>query len=58
MEWAKNKGMTRLGLTVIKNNKKAFHLYRKLGFSLEGEKINSLMINGRPMNEYYMYKLL
>lgn len=57
-DWAKDVGITRLGLTVIKDNTKAFNLYRKMGFVLEGEKVHSLMINGEPVNEYYLYKLL
>lgn len=57
-EWAKSRGISRLELTVIKDNIKAFSLYRKMGFVLEGEKVNSLMINGKPVNEYYLYKLI
>lgn len=57
-DWAKEVGITRLGLTVIKDNTKAFNLYRKMGFVLEGEKVHSLMIDGEPVNEYYLYKLL
>jgi RimJ/RimL family protein N-acetyltransferase len=56
--WAKEVEITRLELTVIKNNTKAFDLYRKMGFILEGEKVHSLIINGQPVNEYYLYKLL
>lgn len=57
-EWAKEVEITRLELTVIKDNVKAFNLYRKVGFILEGEKVHSLIINGKPVNEYYLYKLL
>lgn len=57
-EWAKEKGISRLELTVIKNNERAFHLYQKMGFVLEGEKVHSLIINGEPVNEYYLYKLI
>ena len=57
-EWAKEVGITRLGLTVIKENSKAFNLYRKMGFAIEGEKVHSLMINSQPVNEYYLYKLV
>lgn len=57
-EWAKEVEITRLELTVIKDNTKAFNLYRKMGFVLEGEKVYSLIINGQPVNEYYLYKLL
>lgn len=56
--WAKGKKITRLELTVIKDNDKAFNLYRKMGFIIEGEKIHSLMIDGKPVNEYYLYKLI
>lgn len=56
--WAKEKQMTRLELTVIKNNMKALNLYKKMGFVVEGEKVHSLMINGSPVNEYYLFKLL
>lgn len=57
-DWAKDVGITRLELTVIKNNTKAFNLYRKMGFVIEGEKVHSLKINGEYVNEYYLYKLL
>ena len=57
-EWAEDQGITRLELTVIKDNAPAFNLYKKMGFTVEGEKVNSLMIDGRPVNEYYMYKLI
>ena len=57
-EWAKEVGISRLGLTVIKDNNKAFNLYRKMGFVSEGERVQSLKINGEFVNEYYLYKLL
>lgn len=56
--WAKEAGLDRLGLTVIKDNDRALNLYKKLGFQTEGEKIHSLMINGQPVNEYYLYILI
>lgn len=57
-EWAKEVGILRLGLTVMKGNDKAFNLYRKMGFVLEGERVQSLRVNGEFVNEYYLYKLL
>ncbi|PLR81013.1 GNAT family N-acetyltransferase [Bacillus canaveralius] len=57
-EWAKQRGLKRLELTVIKTNAPAYHLYKKMGFKLEGEKIGSLIIDGEAVNEYYMYKWL
>lgn len=56
--WAKEVGLTRLGVTVMKHNEKAFSLYRKMGFEVEGERIQSLMLNGKPVDELYMYKLI
>jgi len=56
--WAKERGITRLGLTVIKTNEKAIRLYKKMGFEIEGEKVHSLIIDGKAVNEYYMYKLI
>lgn len=57
-DWAKEVKLSRLELTVIKDNNKAFNLYKKMGFTLEGEKVNSLIIDGNPTSEYYLYKLL
>ncbi|PPA69477.1 GNAT family N-acetyltransferase [Jeotgalibacillus proteolyticus] len=57
-EWAKEAGILRLGLTVLKHNHKAFNLYKKMGFVLEGERVHSLKIEGEFVNEYYLYKLL
>lgn len=57
-EWAERQGVTRLELTVIKDNVPAFNLYKKMGFVIEGEKVHSLMVDGKPVNEYYMYKLV
>lgn len=56
--WSQIQGISRLELTVIKHNHPALNLYSKMGFILEGEKVRSLMIDGEPVNEYYMYKLL
>jgi RimJ/RimL family protein N-acetyltransferase len=49
--WAKEKQLTRLELTVIKENTAAVHLYKKMGFNIEGEKKQSLMIDGKPVDE-------
>ncbi len=57
-EWAKEMKLTRLELTVMKTNTEAYRLYRNLGFTVEGEKIHSLLVDGKLVNEYYLYKLL
>ncbi|GAB3071282.1 GNAT family N-acetyltransferase [Salinicoccus sesuvii] len=56
--WAQRQSISRLELTVIKTNIPALNLYKKMGFSIEGEKIDSLMIDGQPVDEYYLYKRL
>nr|WP_281241405.1 GNAT family N-acetyltransferase [Salimicrobium halophilum] len=56
--WAREKGVSRLELTVLKGNKTAIHMYKQMGFKIEGEKVHSLKIDGEYRNEYYMYKLL
>ncbi|BCJ95105.1 GCN5 family N-acetyltransferase [Anaerocolumna cellulosilytica] len=55
---AKEKGITRLELTVIKENIPALNLYQKMGYRIEGEKPESLFIEGRFLDEYYMGKLI
>jgi RimJ/RimL family protein N-acetyltransferase len=57
-KWAKGKSFKRIELTVIRDNKPAYSLYRKMGFELEGEKVAALLIDGEFVNELYMYKLL
>lgn len=58
IHWGKEAGLTRLSVSVMKHNERAFGLYTKMGFQVEGEKIGSLMINGQPVDEFYLYKLL
>ena len=47
---AKDKGLTRIELTVREDNKRAMELYQKLGFACEGKHINSLLIDGQYHN--------
>lgn len=56
--WARQEHIHRLGLTVIENNEQAIHLYKKMGFEVEGVKKDSLQINDSYVNELYMSKLL
>ncbi|RLL42056.1 N-acetyltransferase [Oceanobacillus piezotolerans] len=56
-QWAKGK-IHRLELTVIKDNIAAIKLYEKAGFEREGIKRDSLYMNGKYVDEYYMSKLL
>ena len=57
-DWAKATAISRIELTVMKKNKKALELYKKLGFVIEGQKIHSLIIDDNFEDEYYMYKLI
>lgn len=56
--WAKQNGVTKLELTVIKENIVAYNLYQKAGFETEGERKNSLLINGQYVDEYYMGRVI
>ncbi len=57
-EWAHQKSISRLELTVMTHNQVGLELYRKRGFEIEGTKKHSLLINGQYVDEYYMAKLL
>lgn len=56
--WAKENSITRLELTVVTENEIAINLYKKNGFEIEGIKKNSMIIDGKYADEYYMGKLL
>lgn len=57
-KWARNNNLVRLELTVITHNETAVHLYKKMGFQIEGLKERSLYIDGNYADEYYMGKIL
>lgn len=56
-DWAKEKSMHRLELTVMANNTAGIALYKKMGFEIEGTKRHSLYVDGEYMDEYYMSKI-
>ena len=56
--WAKEFSIHRLELTVIEHNMQAIHLYKKMGFEVEGIKKDSLKIDESYVNEVYMSKML
>lgn len=58
LSWAKQVELHRLELTVIATNETAVHLYKKMGFEIEGVKKDSLFIDGQYVDEYYMSRLL
>ncbi|MFJ7734268.1 GNAT family N-acetyltransferase [Lysinibacillus sp. NPDC097231] len=57
-DWAKEKGIHRLELTVMVNNAVGVALYKKMGFEIEGTKRYSLYVDSEYIDEYYMSKLL
>ncbi len=57
-DWARRRNIHRLELTVMVHNTKAIGLYQKMGFEIEGVKRDSLLVNGKYVDEYYMGKLL
>lgn len=58
INWAANHGIRRLELTVATENEAGVALYKKMGFEIEGVKRNSLFIDGRFVDEYYMSRLI
>ena len=56
--WAVDHKIHRLELTVMCHNARAIHLYQKMGYTIEGVKQDSLWIEGRYVDEYYMAKIL
>jgi RimJ/RimL family protein N-acetyltransferase len=57
-KWTLENNITRLELTVVKNNEGAIKLYEKVGFKIEGIKEKSMIIDGNYVDEYYMGKIL
>ncbi|WP_242951561.1 GNAT family N-acetyltransferase [Clostridium felsineum] len=57
-EWAKQRKIIRLELTVLCINKVATHLYRKNGFEIEGIKRKSMYVDGKYIDEYLMAKII
>lgn len=55
--WRITANISRLELTVMVHNERAVHLYKKMGFAIEGVKKNSMFINGKSVDEYYMGKV-
>ncbi|WP_133130565.1 GNAT family N-acetyltransferase [Legionella yabuuchiae] len=58
LELAKEKGLTRIELSVREDNKRAIHLYKKFGFNIEGKHINSLLVDGQYFNQISMALLI
>ena len=56
--WAPAHGIHRLELTVMAHNRRAFELYRRMGYTVEGRRRECLIVDGCLADELYMAKLL
>ena len=57
-QWARQRAIHRLELTVMTHNEAGIALYRRRGFEIEGTKKHSLLVGGQYVDEYYMARLL
>jgi len=57
-EWASNVGVQRLELTVMAHNARAIALYEGSGYAREGLKRGAIRVDGHPVDELAMGKLL
>ena len=57
-QWARAHGFSRMELTVMRHNERAQKLYTRSGFEVEGAKKNSIVVDGVPVDELVMAKLL
>lgn len=57
-EWAKEKAITRLELTILEANTPARKFFEKNGYESEGIRKNAIVIENKPQNEIYMAKML
>lgn len=57
LAWREQTPLTRLELTVMTHNARAVALYKKMGFVVEGTKHRTLMVGGRPVDEFAMARL-
>lgn len=57
-KWAREIGVRRLELTVMVHNEAGLALYKKAGFTIEGTARDSMLVDGKYVDEYYMAKIL
>ena len=56
--WARANAVTRLELTVECPNEAARRLYERMGFTVAGLRKRSMLVDGHPVDEFYMARLL
>ncbi len=54
IQWAKKQGVEKIILGVFSPNKRAFQMYRKFGFKVEGWLKHEHILKGRYADEYRM----
>ena len=47
----------RIELDVVADNEKAIHLYQKMGFVIEGKRVQAFIKNGQYVDEYFMARI-
>jgi RimJ/RimL family protein N-acetyltransferase len=57
LQWAEQRGVTRVELTVMEGNSAAKRFYERFGFATEGVKRQALMVDGAPVDEICMARL-
>lgn len=56
--WTEDKSILRYELTTAVNNKRAFSLYKNIGFEVECIKKQNILVNGKPVDEYQMFYII
>lgn len=56
-KWAERQKLVRAELTVMTHNAGGIKLYESMGFSIEGEKRKSMIVDGEFVDEYYMGRI-
>jgi RimJ/RimL family protein N-acetyltransferase len=54
IEYAKSHGISKINLEVRTDNPAAVHLYKKIGFEIEGTNRRSMYVEGEYIDTYYM----
>jgi len=57
-EWAAAHGLHRLELTVMAHNSRAIRLYERMGFRVEGRRVECLLVDGQFVDELTMAAIL
>ncbi|MCF1585706.1 GNAT family N-acetyltransferase [Tetragenococcus koreensis] len=58
LSWAKENTLHRVELSVVSENIPAVKLYKKMGFICEGIRKDSILLDGKFLDEYYMRKII